>query len=131
MSGVYRIVCHACTYSQGLKFGVGTKYPYLERAVCLIQPEIQSQIQQILGNNGLSKTDFGYRFLHCGACNNLCDAFWVRIENGGGEAYETEFECNKCGQKLSPIPEPELVRACPCPDCYNVDLDLIKVMAWD
>ena len=131
MSGFYRIVCHSCTYSQGFKFGVGAKYAHLKQADCLIQPEMRIQIQQILRNNGLSKTEFGYRFFNCGTCNNLSDGFWVRIENGGKDAYETAFQCSTCGERMKPVSEPETVTALPCPDCYNDHLELIKVMPWD
>ena len=131
MSGVYLVTCHSCAYSQGLKFGVGAMYPSLDRAICLVHPERRSQIQKILGNNGLSKTEFGYRFFSCGTCNNLSDGFWIRIENGGRDAYETDFFCRKCGERMKPVSEPENVTVFPCPDCYNDHLELIKVMPWD
>lgn len=131
MSGVYLVMCPSCTYSQGLKFGVGAKFSHLKRAVCLIQPEMRSHVQTILSSNGLSETDFGYRFFNCSTCNNLSDGFWVKIENGCSDAYETEFHCSKCGERMEPISEPESIKAFPCPDCHNANLGLIKVMPWD
>ncbi len=131
MSGVYLATCHSCAYSQGLKFGVGTMYSSLDRAICLVRPERRSQVLELARNNGLSEMEFGYRALHCTTCNNLCDGFWVRIDNGGSASYETEFNCGKCGERMKPVSEPDNVTAFPCPDCYNANLGLIKVMPWD
>ncbi len=131
MSGVYLATCHSCAYSQGLKFGVGAMYSSLDRAICLVRPESRSQIQKIIGSNGFSETVFGYRALHCSACNNLTDGFWVRIDNGDSASYETEFSCGKCGERMRPITDPDSIEAYPCPNCYNVNLGLIKVMPWD
>ena len=131
MSGVYLVVCHSCSYSQGFKFGIGAKYSRLDQAIDLVHPESRSQVQQILDNNGLSQTDFGYRAFHCSTCNNLCDGFWVRIEHDRRNVYETKFCCSKCGERMASVSEPESIMAAPCPDCYKADLEPVKVMSWD
>lgn len=131
MSGVYLAICHSCTYSEGFKFGIGTKFSCLNHAVCLVHPERQSQVQKILRNNDLSETDFGYRAFHCPTCNNLCDGFWVRIKHDNSDVYETEFRCKKCGETMVSISEPENIKALQCPDCDKANLKLIMVMPWD
>ncbi len=131
MSGVYLVTCHSCAYSQGLKFGVGAMYSNLDRAICLVNRERRSQIREISKNNGLSEKDFGYRAFHCSSCKNLSDGFWVRIENGSSHAYETKFHCTKCGERMKPITNPDALKAFPCPNCYNANLGLIRVMPWD
>ena len=131
MSGVYLAVCRACTYSEGFKFGVAAKFSCLDSAACLVHPDKRSEVQEIANNNGLSETAFGYRAFHCPSCNNLCDGFWVRIENGGSDVYETVFHCKKCGDAMVSLSEPDKLKTLPCPDCYNTDLEMILVMPWD
>ena len=131
MSGVYLVVCHSCTYSEGFKFGIGTKFSSLKSAACLIHPARHSQIQGILKINGLSDPEFGYRVYHCTICSNLCDNFWVRIGHENSIVYETEVRCKKCDGPMVSIAEPEHINAFPCPDCHRTDLEPVKVMPWD
>ncbi|GEM_PF-5043035 len=131
MSGVYLVMCQSCSYSQGFKFGVGNKFSNLNQAVCLVNANMRYQVQEIIRDNGLSETDFGYRAFHCPICNNLCDEFWVRIEQDSTSVFETEVYCSKCGNRMQSVLKPEDMKAFPCPDCYNVNLDLVRVMPWD
>jgi hypothetical protein len=131
MSGVYLVVCHSCTYSEGFKFGIGSEFSSLKSTACLIHPARLSQIQGILKINGFSDPEFGFRTFHCPICSNLCDDFWVRIKHENSIVYETEVRCKKCDGPMVSISQPEYIKALPCPDCYNTELEPVKVMPWD
>ena len=131
MSGVYLVVCHSCTYSEGFKFGIEAKFSCFNRTACLIDPARHSQIQGILKINRTSDSEFGYRAFHCPTCSNLCDDFWVRIEHENNKVYETELHCKRCDGSMISISEPEKVKALACPDCHKASLEPIKVMPWD
>ena len=131
MSGVYLVVCHSCSYSQGFKFGIGARYARLESAVCLVSPERQSHVNEIISHNQISETDFGYHAFHCPNCKSLYDDFWVRVKQDDHEIFETKVSCRKCGDQMQSVREPGDINMFPCPHCYRTNLETIRIMPWD
>lgn len=114
-------------------------YESIEAVKNLIPIGRRKKIMEILQNEETRETDYYHALYACDSCHGLYRRFYVKIEYGQDQVYETVFSCPRCKTPLRDTEftyedddeELPVLSTWPCPKCGKNDLRVMEMAPWD
>jgi DNA-directed RNA polymerase subunit RPC12/RpoP len=124
------IRCGTCSAKQDFLLGVGWDYFSLDTVISALHPGRRAEVRTILQGRDLHQRESGWRIYLCGECKRLYNRFWLKLEYGDNQNYETEYECS-CGGKLYQFLDLGRISDLRCSRCGEKTLVMEDQFLWD
>ncbi|MBF0383451.1 MAG: hypothetical protein HQL69_20720 [Magnetococcales bacterium] len=124
--------CLTCEATEKICLGIGFQHSSLEAALPSVRGKAKRRLETLINEHPhhfLFKSEYEHALFGCNNCNTLHERFYVKVEYGDGEYFETKFKCGICRKRLIKTYQP--IDHYTCKKCGNKTLKQGMRFAWD
>ena len=94
--------CELCGHKVKHFFGIGAEHSSLESVVDLIQKHSQEKVKEILNSYQVHSAKYSHSLFECPYCDTAHNRFYLKLDYGNKQTFETQFRCGDCRASLIP-----------------------------
>lgn len=128
MGEMVKYQCKSCGYEKTLNLGCGLgsiRTDMIESTLSAIQ---KKQWNQIKNSDQFQFAMWEHTLGVCEKCQELCEAFQVKVTLTDGEVRLLNDECTECGGTIDLLEDLQVIQ---CPKCQSGQVERSVVGHWD
>ena len=95
----------------------------------MVKGKARQTIADILSAQEIHNAEYEHALFSCPSCNTLHSRFYVKVEYGDHEVFETKFRCGQCREAL--VKADQSIDHYNCKACGSKALEQEYEIMWD
>ena len=131
MGYAFTLECGSCNYGRHFHLRRNLGSQSIEAILGRMHHRRRHRILSAIDGQEINAAEKDHRLFRCPKCNDIREAYYVKVTYNRNQVIETLYRCKVCKQQLISLKGPQDTLDTPCPSCRARSLRIAVVVEND